>query len=110
MSLVINEWKKSDRVQYTRNGNPKPPSVEQVARWVQLAWKAVPDNVVWKSVLAAGFSENFEDWHITRHDVYGHIFREKWLSSLCDISDNEDEEENLDDLLDFDELCIVDEN
>jgi hypothetical protein len=30
---------------------------------------------------------------------------------LCfDGSDNEDEEENFDDLLDFDELCILDEN
>ena len=106
MSPVIDAWKKSDRVQFTRNGNPKPPNVEEVVKWVQHAWKAVPDEVVWRSVLAAGFSENFEDWHIARHDVYGQKFREKWLSAQPDASDDDD----LSDLVSFDELFIIDDD
>ena len=34
LSSVIDDWKRSDRVQYTKNGNPRPPSVEEVVAWV----------------------------------------------------------------------------
>eukprot|EP00644_Phytophthora_capsici_P014948 jgi/Phyca11/20524/fgenesh1_pg.PHYCAscaffold_65_\ len=69
LSVTIDEWKSSDRVVYTKEGNPKQPPVEDV-QWVQTAWKAVPDDVVRRSVAAAGFSPIYEDWHISRHDVY----------------------------------------
>ena len=46
LSVIIDEWKSSDRVQYTKAGNPKQPPVECVFQWVQTAWKAVPDDVV----------------------------------------------------------------
>ena len=32
------------------------------------------------SILSAGFSDNYENWHITKHDVYGERFREAWVN------------------------------
>ncbi|KAG2988730.1 hypothetical protein PC128_g24297 [Phytophthora cactorum] len=78
LSEFINTWKLSDDVQYTRGGNPRPPSVERVESWARSAWEAVPDSVVSKSVAAEGFSSDEMQWHIARHDVYGELFRVKW--------------------------------
>ncbi|OWZ10219.1 Pogo transposable element [Phytophthora megakarya] len=80
LSVIIDEWKSSDRVMYTEAGNPKQPPVEDVVQWVQTAWKTVPDVVVRRSVAAADFSPFYEDWHISHHDVYGDLFYRKWLS------------------------------
>ncbi|GMF41349.1 unnamed protein product [Phytophthora lilii] len=43
LSPIIDSWKKSNAVLYTRGGNPKPPSVETVAN---VAWRDVPADVV----------------------------------------------------------------
>ncbi|KAJ0391704.1 hypothetical protein P43SY_001644 [Pythium insidiosum] len=47
----IDQWKHSDTVEYTRGGNPKPPSVEVVTEWIREAWRQVPDDVVKTSEL-----------------------------------------------------------
>ncbi|KAG3238119.1 hypothetical protein PI124_g16911 [Phytophthora idaei] len=77
LSSIIDEWKSSDRVEYAKGGNPKQPPVNDVIEWVQSAWKAVPDDVINRSVQAAGFSPLCEHWHISRHDVYGELFCRK---------------------------------
>ena len=59
MSGYIDAWKSSDRVSYTRNGNPRPPAIEEVTGWVQQAWRDVPEDVVLASLWAAGFDP---DW------------------------------------------------
>lgn len=74
LSSLINAWKCSDQVEYTRGGNPRPPTIETVAAWIALAWKTVPDTVVQKSVAAADFSDEATQWHIAPHDVYGDLF------------------------------------
>ncbi|KAG3241671.1 hypothetical protein PI124_g13471 [Phytophthora idaei] len=61
LSSIIDEWKSSDRVEYMKGGNPKQPPVNDVVEWVQSAWKAVPDDVINRSVQAAGFSPLYED-------------------------------------------------
>lgn len=38
MAPLINEWKTSDRGEYTRGGSPRPPSMSEVAGWVMKAW------------------------------------------------------------------------
>ncbi|KAJ8578393.1 hypothetical protein ON010_g811 [Phytophthora cinnamomi] len=91
---MINEWKSSDRVQYTKGGNPKQPPITDIAQWVETAWKDVPDDVVTRSVAAAGLAPCYQDWHISRHDVYGELFCRKWLS-CDDDSDGNDVEEDL---------------
>ncbi|GMF38222.1 unnamed protein product [Phytophthora lilii] len=92
LSPIIDSWKKSDAVLYTRGGNPKPPSVETVANWVNVAWRDVPADVVERSVAAAGFSPRFGDWHVARHDVYGELFCSKWeertRENADDVSDS----------------------
>ena len=60
-SSVIDDWKRSDRVQYAENGNPRPPSVEEVVAWVSNSWKAVPNDVVRKSIAASGFAAGYRD-------------------------------------------------
>ncbi|OWZ12835.1 hypothetical protein PHMEG_00013944 [Phytophthora megakarya] len=108
LSTIIDEWKASDRVLYTKGGNPKKPPAEDVVAWVQAAWQSVPDAVVSNSVAAAGFSPCFEDWHISRHDVYGEMFCRKWLSR---DEDSDDDEEVVEDLLEnLDEFTIWDAN
>ncbi|KAJ8576077.1 hypothetical protein ON010_g3135 [Phytophthora cinnamomi] len=52
----------------------------------------VPDDVVTRSVAAAGFAPCYQDWHISRHDVYGALFCRKWLSRDDDSDDNNVEE------------------
>ncbi|KAJ8578492.1 hypothetical protein ON010_g711 [Phytophthora cinnamomi] len=101
LSTIINEWKSSDRVQYTKGGNPKQPSVTDVAQWVETVWKDVPDDVVTWSVAPAEFAPCCQDWHISRHDVYGEVFCRKWISRDDDSDDNDVEEDLLENLDEF---------
>ena len=78
LSKIIDEWKRSDKVTYTRGGNPRPPSIKTVAAWVSTAWQLTPDEVVVKSIQRAGFAECPDDWFISRHDVYGTKFNAAW--------------------------------
>ena len=41
LSEIINSWKVSDEVKYTRHGNPKAPSHEIVESWFRTAWESV---------------------------------------------------------------------
>jgi hypothetical protein len=78
MSIQIDEWKRSDKVVYTRGGNPRPPSVEIVTDWIKKAWRETPDDVVFNSVQVAGFSLDHREWFISKHDVYGEKFVKAW--------------------------------
>ncbi|GMF19427.1 unnamed protein product [Phytophthora fragariaefolia] len=88
LSPIIDSWKKSDAVLYTRGGNPKPPSVETVANRVNVAWRDVPADVVERSVAVAGVSPRFGDWHVARHDVYGELFCSKWKERIGENADD----------------------
>lgn len=79
VSSSINVWKYSDNLEYTRGGNPKPPSHQVVNMWVNNAWKELRQANIVNSVNSAGISQNLEDWHIAKHDIYGNQFREKYL-------------------------------
>lgn len=81
---LIDMWKRSDKVQYTKGGNPKPPSVDVVSSWVRDAWRAVPDHVIQMSIKRAGFVDDVGEWHISRHDVYGEGFRDAWRTASVD--------------------------
>ncbi|KAJ8552290.1 hypothetical protein ON010_g10256 [Phytophthora cinnamomi] len=101
LSTIINEWRSLDRVQYTIGGNPKQPTVTGVAQCVKTARKDVPDDVVTWFVAAVGFSPCYQDWHISRHDVYGEQFCRKWLSRDDGSDDNDVEEDRLENLDEF---------
>ena len=75
---LINEWKNSNMVEYTRGGNPKPPKENVVNEWVKIAWRAIPSETIQNSVNAAGFAFNHRNWHIAKHDIYGAKFIERW--------------------------------
>lgn len=48
---LIDSWKPSNQVEYTRGSKLKPPSVAVVTDWIRRAWRAVPDEVVKLSIL-----------------------------------------------------------
>lgn len=80
MSILIDAWKNSGTVQYTSKGNPRPPSVEVVSDWVRQAWRLVPAEVVNRSIARAGLVDEYTEWQIARHDVYGERFVTEWLT------------------------------
>ncbi|POM78314.1 Pogo transposable element with KRAB domainlike [Phytophthora palmivora] len=90
MAPLIDEWKRSDRVQYTRGGYPRPPPAREVAAWVKKAWKSVPPDVVAKSIGEADFYDDYGEWHIAKHDVYGDAFCVEWI--LASMSESSREE------------------
>eukprot|EP00644_Phytophthora_capsici_P008219 jgi/Phyca11/17198/fgenesh1_pg.PHYCAscaffold_26_\ len=94
----IDEWKNSDAVEYTRAGNPRPPSAEVSCQWVRKAWKETDQENIDNSVAAAGFSPIESEWFIWRHDVYGRGFQREWEN------EEEKKEENTDSDVD-DELA-----
>ncbi|KAE9037801.1 hypothetical protein PR003_g8976 [Phytophthora rubi] len=107
MSVLIDEWKLSDQVAYTRGGNPRPPTIETVASWVASAWRQVPDDVVKKSVGKCGFLDDPSDWHISKHDVYGAKFRTSWELNGNSTVNSDLDEDTCNELLDaFDEVWI----
>ena len=77
-------------VQYTKNGNPRPPSVEEAVTWVSNSWKFVCNDVVRKSIAASGFAVDYLDWHIAKHDVYGGIFQSRWVRDDEESSNDAD--------------------
>ncbi|OWY91363.1 Pogo transposable element [Phytophthora megakarya] len=78
LCALIDDWKNSNRVEYTRAGNPRPPNVEVVAQWVYQAWKETDQSLVDNSIASAGFSPILDEWFIWRHDVYGRKFQQCW--------------------------------
>lgn len=81
LSASIDRWKNSNDVEYTRKGNPKPPSEKTVCEWVVRAWKDTPQLVIDNSIAAAGFHSNPKEWFVWRHDVYGGLFQKHWASN-----------------------------
>ncbi|EGZ28581.1 hypothetical protein PHYSODRAFT_309400 [Phytophthora sojae] len=91
MSVLIDAWKRSDQVSYTRGGNPRPPPIETIVAWVATA-----------------------DWFISGHDVYGARFRQAWTGATGDeqtAGGYDSGEGSVDELLDaFDEVWIEDQS
>ncbi|KAG2775462.1 hypothetical protein PC129_g20192 [Phytophthora cactorum] len=76
--LEINAWKQPDKVECTRFGNLRMPSV------------ATEESTIMSSVEAAGFAQNPSEWFIAKHDVYDIKFREKWSENSKESLDEED--------------------
>ncbi|KAJ8519567.1 hypothetical protein ON010_g18064 [Phytophthora cinnamomi] len=81
LSPITDSWKKSDDVLCSRGGNPKLPSVETVANWVNVAWRDVSADVVERSVAAAGFSPRFGDWYVGSFAQSGRRALEKMVTT-----------------------------
>ncbi len=73
--------KQSDGVQYTRGGNPKPTPDAVVQGWVRDSWNGGSIQNIKHSILSAGFNEEYEQWHISKHDVYGARFLQAWINT-----------------------------
>jgi len=86
ISSFINIWKNSEEIEYTRRGNPKAPSQALVNLWISNAWSSMSIQNIKNSIQSAGFSENFEDWHISKHDIYGDRFRNEFINSSFEDS------------------------
>jgi len=69
ISPLISEWKSSGTIELNHGIG---------AYLNENAWRNVELYVINKSIVGAGFHNNFEEWHITRHDVVGAHF--KWVN------------------------------
>jgi len=47
-------------------------------------WRNVELDVIEKSIVGAGFHHNFKEWHITRHDIFGALFKSLWANNSSD--------------------------
>ena len=36
---------------------------------------------VCKQLALAGFADNFEAWHMSKHDIYGELFKQAWTNT-----------------------------
>jgi len=79
MTSKRKSWKTSGMVELTCGGNPKPPRDEVVCTWVKTAWRNVDRDVIKKSIVHAGFHDDFEEWHISRHDIFETRFKSMWV-------------------------------
>ena len=70
------------------------PSENVPSHWVYQAWQSIPQSVIDKSISKAGFDDDVKNWHISRHDTYGHAFLEGW-----DEADMQDVMSSLEDLV-----------
>jgi hypothetical protein len=61
-------------VELTRGGNPKPPKEDIICDWVLKAWRKVTLDTIKKSISRAVFCDNYNEWQIARHDIYGERF------------------------------------
>jgi len=105
ISSIINTWKNCDGVEYTKGGNPKPPKNEVVRRWVLDSWNQISNENISNSILSAGFHDDFRDWHISKHDVYGRQFRDLWENT----ADVKFHEEDFESIIQEDEITILNE-
>ena len=71
--------------------------------WVSNSWKAVPNDIVRKSIAASRFAVDYRDWHIAKHDVYGGLFLSKWVSTDEEAPDDADGADIADE---FDDLVV----
>jgi NDP-sugar pyrophosphorylase family protein len=57
------------------------------------------------SIASAGFHDDYNNWHIAKHDVYGQQFKERWVDT-GDVEHNNDhfeeigQEDDVDDIID----------
>lgn len=113
LSKKINSWKNSDLVEYTKNGNPKQPKEEVVNKWLVESWRDVKNSNINNSIKSAGFSDDYSDWHISKHDVYGERFRIAWEENFnaenVNIIEDFDEDFQDDDII-VDESSQYDNN
>ena len=106
LSEIIEAWKNSDNVIYTRGGNPKPPPYSVVESWLRDSWKAVSVSNIQNSIKSAGFAGDAKEWHIAKHDVYGAKFLKAWMN----CQDNEVALAELEICCQLDNIAIDDDN
>ena len=66
---IINAWKNSDDVIYTRGVNLKTPINPVVESWIQGSWNTVSVSNIQNSIKPAGFSGVANNWHIAKKMV-----------------------------------------
>ncbi|GMF54577.1 unnamed protein product [Phytophthora fragariaefolia] len=112
-SDLIDAWKRSDQVTYTRGGNPRPPPVETVCDWVKQACRDTPLFVVQNSIEAAGFRHGPQNWFMWDHDVNWRKFQRAWTqhkeeeSKSGDVEDDAQESDGVFNLAEED--CALDD-
>ena len=66
---IINAWKNSDDVNYTRGGNPIPPTNSVVKLCLRYSWSALSVLNIQNSIKSSGFSVVANYWHVSKRGV-----------------------------------------
>lgn len=69
------------------------------------AWRQVDRNTIINSVRSAGFDEDYQNWHTSKHDVFGESFKQAWTNAEQVIVDPLDFEDYVQD----DEVALVED-
>jgi hypothetical protein len=104
---IIDQWKSSDMEEYHRGGNPKPPQAETANGWVCDAWMSINRDSIINPIASAGFHDDYNAWHIAKHDVYGQHFKKCWVDTR-DVEHSTDHFEEIGQDDDIDNIIIDD--
>jgi len=72
----IDSWKANPNHELTRNGNPKPPTNNDMSSWLSSGWAGISTERIANSFQRC-FLGDFMSIHIAEHEVYGPPFRMK---------------------------------
>ena len=59
LSSIINEWKLSGKVTFTKDGNPRKPDDDTVIEWVYQSLSLITEDQVKKAALICGIEDDY---------------------------------------------------
>jgi hypothetical protein len=92
----IDAWIAGPNHEYTRAGNPRPPTTENMSNWLWTAWQSIATDLISNSFRRC-FLGDCLFLHIAQHEIYGEKFRARvaelstFVSTIEPISDILDE-------------------
>ena len=84
LSEAIESWKYGTELSYTKDGNPRQPPDDTVAKWARRAWNGLSPVNVKVGLEREGLTKRVNDWFLARHDLYSKKFVEQFEKACTD--------------------------
>ena len=104
MEEMIDQWKRSPNHEHTRAGNVRPPSNEDITKWLSDSWASIPQSVIRNSFDRCFMGDSLY-LHVAQHELYGEQFRE----TIARLAGSHDENIVLDPISEESELAEIDD-